>query len=85
MWEDPSRTYSDAMAQAVPRRDALGEPPDLLTIAKVTAVIVLVVAAAAFLATLLVMGAELFLVGLLGILCALVFVTISKPVVSAST
>jgi predicted PurR-regulated permease PerM len=68
------------MAQAVPRRDALGEPPDLRAVAKVTAVVLLVVASAALLATLLVLGAQIFLVGLLGILCALVFVTISTPV-----
>ncbi len=78
-WNRPFVAYSDGMAQAV-RRDAPGEPPDLRTIAKVTAVIVAVVAFAALLATLLVLGAQIILVGFLGILCALVFVTISTPV-----
>ena len=67
------------MAQAV-RRDAPGESPHLWRVAKTTAVVVAVVAFAALLATVLVLGAQIFLVGFLGILCALVFVTISRPV-----
>ena len=67
------------MAQAVPR-DAPGEPPDLRRVAKTTAVVVGVVAFAALVATVLVLGAQIFLVGFLGILCALVFVTISRPI-----
>lgn len=61
-------------------RDAPTESRDLWKVAKATAVVVAVVAFAALLATVLVLGAQIFLVGFLGILCALVFVTISKPV-----
>ena len=67
------------MAQAV-HRDAPGEARDLRTVARTTAVVVAVVAFAALIATVLVLGAQMLLVGFLGILCALVFVTISRPI-----
>jgi predicted PurR-regulated permease PerM len=77
--DDGRRTYNAAMAQAA-RRDDPGESPDLWRVAKTTAVVVAVVASAALVATILVLGAQMLLVGFLGILCALVFVTISRPV-----
>jgi predicted PurR-regulated permease PerM len=68
------------MAQAI-RRDAPGESPDLLTIAKITAVIVGVVALGALLATLLVLAGQIFLFGFLGILFAVIFDTLARPLV----
>jgi predicted PurR-regulated permease PerM len=65
------------MPEAI-RRGAPGESPDLRTVAKVTLVVVAVVAFAALLATVLVLGAQILLIGFLGILCALMFLTFAK-------
>ena len=68
------------MAQAV-RHGAPGESPDLGKVAKVTAVVVAVVALGALLATLFVLAGQIFLVGFLGILFAVVFDTLARPLV----
>ena len=67
------------MEQAA-RRDPLRESSELRRVAKATMVVVAIVASASLLATVLVLGAQIILVGFLGILCALVFVTISRPI-----
>jgi predicted PurR-regulated permease PerM len=63
----------------VARHETPSGSPDLRTVAKVTAVIVSVVAFGALVATLLALAGEIFLLGFLGILFAVVFDTLAKP------